>query len=66
MVRWLIKGGDLQDPESAQVSRLSIVDLAGSERTKNTHNAGDRLREAANINTSLMVSFRVRYVEFPS
>lgn len=50
------KAIDTQDPESAQVSRLSIVDLAGSERTKNTHNAGDRLREAANINTSLMVS----------
>lgn len=45
-----------QDPESAQTSRLSIVDLAGSERSKNTHNQGERLKEAANINQSLMVS----------
>jgi kinesin family protein 20 len=37
------------------MSRLSIVDLAGSERTRNTQNSGDRLREAGNINKSLMV-----------
>ncbi|KAJ9105977.1 hypothetical protein QFC19_003312 [Naganishia cerealis] len=49
-----IHNGAPSDAQSAQVSRLSIVDLAGSERTKNTHNAGERLREAANINTSLM------------
>ncbi|KAJ9119085.1 hypothetical protein QFC22_003576 [Naganishia vaughanmartiniae] len=49
-----IHNGAPNDAQSAQVSRLSIVDLAGSERTKNTHNAGERLREAANINTSLM------------
>lgn len=36
-------------------SRLSIVDLAGSERTKNTHNTGERLKEAGSINKSLMV-----------
>lgn len=39
-----------------QTSRLSIVDLAGSERTKNTGNTGERLKEAGNINKSLMVS----------
>lgn len=44
-----------QDPDSVQMSRLSIVDLAGSERTRNTQNSGDRLREAGNINKSLMV-----------
>ncbi|KAJ9103257.1 hypothetical protein QFC21_002680 [Naganishia friedmannii] len=49
-----IHNGAPNDAQSAQVARLSIVDLAGSERTKNTHNAGERLREAANINTSLM------------
>ncbi|KAL5535141.1 hypothetical protein ACEPAF_3235 [Sanghuangporus sanghuang] len=43
------------DPSDVSVSRLSIVDLAGSERTKNTHNTGDRLKEAGNINKSLMV-----------
>lgn len=31
------------------------MDLAGSERTRNTHTSGDRLREAGNINKSLMV-----------
>jgi kinesin family member 20 len=38
-----------------QVSRLTLVDLAGSERTKHTQTTGDRLREAGNINKSLMV-----------
>ena len=37
------------------VSQLSLVDLAGSERTSRTNSAGDRLREAGNINASLMV-----------
>ncbi|KAI1300748.1 hypothetical protein EDD11_005949 [Mortierella claussenii] len=36
------------------VSRLSIVDLAGSERMRNTKSCGQRLKEAANINSSLM------------
>lgn len=39
----------------ATVSRLSIVDLAGSERTRNTQTTGERLKEAGNINKSLMV-----------
>jgi kinesin family protein 20 len=43
------------DPDSAQVSRLAVVDLAGSERTRNTGTTGDRLKEAGNINKSLMV-----------
>ncbi len=33
---------------------LSFVDLAGSERYTKTQNSGERLKEAANINTSLM------------
>jgi len=45
----------LQDPTSLQVSRLTLVDLAGSERSKNTHTTGERLKEAGNINKSLMV-----------
>jgi kinesin family protein 20 len=50
-----IHNGAPNDPESAQVSRLAIVDLAGSERTRNTQTTGDRLKEAGNINKSLMV-----------
>lgn len=55
-----VHNGAPNDPESAQVSRLAIVDLAGSERTRNTGTTGDRLKEAGNINKSLMVS---RFVE---
>ncbi|XP_034950215.1 kinesin-like protein KIF23 [Chelonus insularis] len=36
------------------ISQLSLVDLAGSERTNRTKNTGQRLREAGNINNSLM------------
>lgn len=39
---------------NVHVSQLSLVDLAGSERTKRTKNTGSRLREAGNINSSLM------------
>ncbi|CAG5090232.1 Oidioi.mRNA.OKI2018_I69.PAR.g12516.t2.cds [Oikopleura dioica] len=35
-------------------SSLHLVDLAGSERQSRTNAAGDRLREAGNINNSLM------------
>ena len=45
----------LQDKNRAVVSQLSLVDLAGSERTNRTKNAGDRLKEAGQINQSLMV-----------
>ncbi|XP_022106486.1 kinesin-like protein KIF23 isoform X2 [Acanthaster planci] len=44
----------LQDKEQVCVAQLSLVDLAGSERTGRTQNSGDRLREAGNINASLM------------
>ncbi|KAG1783598.1 kinesin-domain-containing protein [Suillus placidus] len=47
--------GDRNDPSSLQISRLTLVDLAGSERTKHTQTTGDRLKEAGNINKSLMV-----------
>lgn len=53
-----VHNGAPNDPESAQVSRLAIVDLAGSERTRNTGTTGDRLKEAGNINKSLMVGSR--------
>lgn len=38
-----------------KTSRFSIVDLAGSERVVNTQTTGQRLKEAGNINKSLMV-----------
>ncbi|XP_028412659.1 kinesin-like protein KIF20A [Dendronephthya gigantea] len=43
-----------QDPYVARVSRLSFVDLAGAERYTKTQNNGERLKEAGNINTSIM------------
>ncbi|XP_055689472.1 kinesin-like protein KIF23 [Lutzomyia longipalpis] len=44
----------MQDRRTITVSQLSLVDLAGSERTSRTKNTGQRLREAGNINNSLM------------
>lgn len=35
-------------------SRITLVDLAGSERASKTAATGDRLKEGANINLSLM------------
>ena len=42
-------------PSSYTTARLTLIDLAGSERTKHTQTTGERLREAGNINKSLMV-----------
>ncbi|KAJ7923049.1 kinesin-like protein KIF23 [Mycena leptocephala] len=47
--------GERDDPTALQIARLTLVDLAGSERTKHTQTTGDRLKEAGNINKSLMV-----------
>ncbi|XP_032720838.1 kinesin-like protein KIF23 isoform X4 [Lontra canadensis] len=44
----------LQEKEQINISQLSLVDLAGSERTNRTKAEGNRLREAGNINQSLM------------
>ncbi|XP_064168713.1 kinesin-like protein KIF23 isoform X1 [Anguilla rostrata] len=44
----------LQDKDQVNVSQLCLVDLAGSERTSRTQAQGSRLREAGNINQSLM------------
>ncbi|TIA69656.1 hypothetical protein E3P91_03495 [Wallemia ichthyophaga] len=50
-----VNSGAQKDPNAVSFSRFSLVDLAGSERSKNTGNTGERLREAGNINKSLMV-----------
>ncbi|KAL6262486.1 hypothetical protein P5V15_007571 [Pogonomyrmex californicus] len=42
-------------PDTVELSTFSFCDLAGSERVKKTLNIGDRLKEAQNINTSLLV-----------
>ncbi|CAK5280060.1 unnamed protein product [Mycena citricolor] len=47
--------GEKDDPSAIQITRLTLVDLAGSERTKHTQTTGERLKEAGNINKSLMV-----------
>lgn len=44
----------LQDKDKVTISQLSLVDLAGSERPIRTKNTGHKLREAGNINASLM------------
>ncbi|XP_071151333.1 kinesin-like protein KIF20A [Mytilus edulis] len=45
---------DKGNPNHARVSMLSLCDLAGSERHSKTQSKGERLKEAGNINTSLM------------
>ncbi|XP_068459714.1 kinesin-like protein KIF23 isoform X2 [Clinocottus analis] len=44
----------LQDRNQVTVSQLCLVDLAGSERTGRTGAEGTRMREAGNINQSLL------------
>ncbi|KAI9281151.1 kinesin motor domain-containing protein [Sporodiniella umbellata] len=44
-----------EDAQYTTLSKLSFVDLAGSERYRNTLSTGQRLKEAGNINKSLMV-----------
>lgn len=45
---------NINEGKKPLVSQLSLVDLAGSERLSRTNNTGQRLREAGNINNSLM------------
>ncbi|XP_058255531.1 kinesin-like protein KIF20B isoform X2 [Hemibagrus wyckioides] len=45
---------DVSSLSVQSVSELSLCDLAGSERCGKTQNKGDRLKEAGNINTSLL------------
>lgn len=44
----------LQDKSQVTLSQLCLVDLAGSERTGRTGAEGTRIREAGNINQSLL------------
>lgn len=49
-----------QSPKTADISsdvllsKMALIDLAGSERATATTNSGDRFREGANINKSLL------------
>ncbi|NXF51605.1 KI18B protein, partial [Oceanites oceanicus] len=49
-------GGLTQD---LQVAKMSLVDLAGSERASVANTRGERLREGANINRSLLALINV-------
>ncbi|XP_029441344.1 kinesin-like protein KIF18B [Rhinatrema bivittatum] len=45
--------------QDVQVSKMSLIDLAGSERASSTNARGERLREGANINRSLLALINV-------
>ncbi|XP_005394615.1 PREDICTED: kinesin-like protein KIF18B [Chinchilla lanigera] len=45
--------------QALQMAKMSLIDLAGSERASSTHARGERLREGANINRSLLALISV-------
>ncbi|XP_030257291.1 kinesin-like protein KIF20A [Sparus aurata] len=50
----ILRVDDVGVPRVLGISELALCDLAGSERCSRTHNTGDRLKEAGNINSSLL------------
>ena len=51
----VIRTNDMEEPTEAAVNMMSFCDLAGMERTTKTQSQGQRLKEAGNINTSLLI-----------
>ncbi|XP_045045848.2 kinesin-like protein KIF18B [Desmodus rotundus] len=45
--------------QALRVAKMSLIDLAGSERASSTRAKGERLREGANINRSLLALINV-------
>ncbi|XP_061665835.1 kinesin-like protein KIF20B [Syngnathoides biaculeatus] len=50
----ILRTDDSAAPRFLGVSELALCDLAGSERCSRTRNTGERLKEAGNINSSLL------------
>ncbi|XP_070846015.1 kinesin-like protein KIF20A [Chaetodon trifascialis] len=50
----ILRVDDVGVPRVLGISELSLCDLAGSERCSRTLNTGERLKEAGNINSSLL------------
>ncbi|CAG01032.1 unnamed protein product, partial [Tetraodon nigroviridis] len=50
----IIRVEDISVPRVLGISELALCDLAGSERCSRTQNTGERLKEAGNINSSLL------------
>ncbi|XP_023262141.1 kinesin-like protein KIF20B [Seriola lalandi dorsalis] len=50
----ILRVDDVGVPRVLGISELALCDLAGSERCSRTHNTGERLKEAGNINSSLL------------
>ncbi|XP_029985239.1 kinesin-like protein KIF20B [Sphaeramia orbicularis] len=50
----ILRVDDTAVPRVLGISELALCDLAGSERCSRTQNTGERLKEAGNINSSLL------------